>query len=202
MASSVLYLAMVQKRASTELEICILAGGLSTRMGRNKTTLRLSGKSLLARVRAVAKETEFPFRVIRRDVVKRCGPLGGIVTVCRTSKAKSILFLACDMPFISQRLLRDLTRSSGSTRAVFAMQGNRAGFPFIIPIIQLPRVEEQMKRGEFSLQRLASALNARRVRVGLRSHELFNVNTPEDFVVAEQLLRKRNSLAKAAKESK
>ena len=174
------------------LEICILAGGLSTRMGRDKARLRLGGTSLLSRVRTIARVTEYPVRVIRRDVVTRCGPLGGIVTACRTSKAESILFLACDMPFVSQRLLRELIRASGEGRAVFAAQNNRAGFPFIIPVRDLPRVEEQIRHGEFSLQELASKLEARRARLGSRSHELFNVNTPEDVAIAERLLgRKR-----------
>ena len=35
-------------------EICILAGGLSSRMGRDKARLRLSGKSLLQIVKDVA----------------------------------------------------------------------------------------------------------------------------------------------------
>jgi molybdopterin-guanine dinucleotide biosynthesis protein A len=181
---------MIRKKAATKLEICILAGGLSTRMRRNKTTLRLGGRSLLSRVRALANATEFPVRIIRRDLVTRCGPLGGIITAGKTSRAQSILFLACDMPFVSQRLLHDLIRTSGGARAVFAVQNKRAGFPFIIPAAQLLHVEEQVKRGEFSLQRLAAALKARCFRVPLRSYELFNVNTPEDVVAAERLLRK------------
>ena len=186
---------MSQKTAAPTLEICVLAGGLSTRMGREKAKLRLGGKSLVSRVRAVATATGVPVRIIRRDVVARCGPLGGIVTACKTSKAHSILFLACDMPFVSQRLLRRLIRAS-DTRAVFAVQSNRAGFPFIIPIVELPRVEGQMRRGEFSLQQLASVLDAKRVRVGFRRQELFNVNTPEDIVVAKRLLQKAKKAAK------
>lgn len=165
-------------------------------MGRNKARLRVGGASLLSQVRTLASVTKHPVRVIRRDLVKRCGPLGGIVTACKTSKAQSILFLACDMPFVSRRLLGDLIGASGAIRAVFAVQNNRAGFPFIIPVAKLPRVEEQMGRGEFSLQRLASSLKACRVRVPSRSHELFNVNTPEDIVAAERLLRKTQKVSR------
>lgn len=178
-------------------EICILAGGLSTRMGRDKAKLRLGGMSLLSRVRAVARATQYPLRIIRRDLVTRCGPLGGIITACKTSKAQSILFLACDMPFLSQRLLRRLIRSSGDGQAVVAMQNNRAGFPFIIPIAALSRVEAQIKRGEFSLQRLASKLRARRLRIGSRSHELFNVNAPQDAVFAEGLLAEAKRVSRS-----
>ena len=192
---------MIRTSAAPELEICILAGGLSARMGRDKAKLRLGGMPLLSRVRAVARDAEYLVRIIRQDVVSRCGPLGGIITALKTSRSQSILFLACDMPFVSQRLLCKLIRASGHARAVFTVQNNRAGFPFIIPGHQLSCVQEQLKRGELSLQGLASAVKAVRVRVPSRSHELFNVNTPEDMVAADRLLREsraKNRIKRAA----
>ena len=59
-------------------EVCILAGGASSRMGRNKAALRLGGRSLLGHVRSTAKQLGLPVRVIRRDLIPGCGPLGGI----------------------------------------------------------------------------------------------------------------------------
>ena len=61
-------------------EMCILAGGLSSRMGRDKSRLRLGGRTLLARIRATAKVIGLPHRIIRRDLVANCGPLGGLYT--------------------------------------------------------------------------------------------------------------------------
>ena len=169
--------------APPRLAISILAGGLSTRMGRDKTTLRLRGKTLLGHVRTVAKATDWPVRVIRRDLVTRCGPLGGVYTALKTSRADAELFLACDMPFVSLNLLREIsTKLSSSRHAVFAVVDGTAGFPFVIRKEGLPIVEAQMARGEFSLQKLALALKARRVRVPKsRQREVQNFNTPEEF---------------------
>src|ERR1700691_5640250 len=90
------------------MEICILAGGLSTRMGRDKARLRLGGKTLLRRVRDVAAQTQWPARGIRRDLVARCGPLGGVYTALQTTSADNVLFLACDMPFVTIELVERL----------------------------------------------------------------------------------------------
>ena len=95
-----------ETKESTPLEVCILAGGLSSRMGRDKARLRLNGRTLLAQVRDAAQTLGCPVRVIRRDLVTRCGPLGGVFTALKTSRAEAVLFLACDMPFVSPELLR------------------------------------------------------------------------------------------------
>ena len=165
------------------LAINILAGGLSTRMGRDKTNLRLRGKTLLGHVRTVAKAMGWPVRVIRRDLVARCGPLGGIYTALKTSRTDAELFLACDMPFVSPALLQEIsTKLSPARLAAFAVVDGAAGFPFVIRREALSLVEQQMARGEFSLQKLALALKARRVRIPKsRRQEVRNFNTPEEF---------------------
>src|SRR3989442_2366376 len=93
-------------------EICILAGGLSSRMGRNKSRLRLGGRTLLAHIHATAKTIGLPLRIIRRDLVVHCGPLGGLYSALVTSRADATLFLACDMPFVSAGLLEMLVRKA------------------------------------------------------------------------------------------
>ena len=86
-------------------EISILAGGSSSRMGRNKASLRLGRRTLLGHVRACARNSGLPHRVIRRDLLPGCGPLGGVYTALATSRAQIIVFLSCDMPFISADLV-------------------------------------------------------------------------------------------------
>jgi molybdopterin-guanine dinucleotide biosynthesis protein A len=165
------------------LEVSILAGGLSTRMGRDKARVVFQGRTLLAQTRAVAKELGHHVRVIRRDLVERCGPLGGVFTALTKSRADAVMFLACDMPFVSVELLKDLERRLTSGRpAVFAALDGLAGFPFIVRRDALAIVEQQIARKEFSLQRLAAALDARlwNVPAGRRS-ELRNLNSPGDL---------------------
>jgi molybdenum cofactor guanylyltransferase len=163
-------------------EVCILAGGLSTRMGRDKTRLRIGGRTMLTRVRQCARTAlNLPSRIIRKDAVARCGPLGGVVTALRTSRAEAVLFLACDMPLVTPLLLRRLVRASRAGRsAAFTTHRGRAGFPFIVGAKSLPIVEQQIAAGEFSLQSLARKLRARRMPVSAASNELLNVNTPAE----------------------
>ncbi|MEY2408836.1 MAG: molybdenum cofactor guanylyltransferase [Verrucomicrobiota bacterium] len=138
---------------------------------------------MLAHARAAAAELELPCRVIRRDRIRGCGPLGGIFTALSTSQSDVELFLACDMPFVSRRLLRRLLRRlSGDAGAVFTDLDGLAGFPFALRIECLPMVERQLRAKKFSLQELAGKLKAIRVPVpaGCRN-DSFNVNAPPDL---------------------
>lgn len=172
------------------LEICILAGGLSTRMGRDKAALRLGRRSMISLIRATALTLTWPVRVLRRDQVPRCGPLGGMITALQTTRAQAVLFLACDMPLVSPALLQKIVaRSRSGTRAVFVVQGKRVGFPLLLPAGALADVQSQIAHQARSIHQLAAALAAHQLRVAKTSHELCNVNSPEDGLVAEKLLR-------------
>ena len=167
-------------------------------MGRDKTRLKLGGVTMLARIRPVANEFSAAksfsprVRVIRKDCVHRCGPLGGILTGLGRSKADAVLFLACDMPLVSPRLLQRIVRASSSgERAVFVAQQGRLGFPCLLPREAAAIVEAQIAIGEFSLHALAKKLGAHRLRISTRNRELLNVNTPRDLERAEQWLSKR-----------
>jgi molybdenum cofactor guanylyltransferase len=163
--------------------VCILAGGLSSRMGRDKARLKLQGRTMLSHVREVAATLGVPVRVIRRDVVPRCGPLGGIITGFRRSRAETLLFLACDMPFVTPVLLRRILRASDSGEdAVFATALGRSGFPFVLPRVALAVVEEHRAKEEFSLRQLAVKTKAKQLRVS--SKLVFNINTPDDLARA------------------
>ena len=134
-------------------EICILAGGLSSRMGRDKSRLRLGGRTLLAHVRATAKMIGLPHRIIRRDLVAHCGPLGGLYTALVTSRAGATLFLSCDMPFVSAGLLEMLVRKAKrNENALFVEANGLVGFPLLLfRRTALPVVESQLEKMAFSL---------------------------------------------------
>ena len=152
-------------------------------MGCDKSRLRLGRRTLLGHVRALAVKAGLPVRVIRRDLVDRCGPLGGIYTALKTSRATAELFLACDMPFVSILTMRQLLRRAGARpKAVFVERNDMVGFPFLVPVTALSKVEEQIRTKSHSLQRLAASLEVQRLSLpSSRKHELFNVNTPEDW---------------------
>jgi molybdopterin-guanine dinucleotide biosynthesis protein A len=177
-------------KSNLPVEICILAGGLSSRMGKNKSRMRLGNCTLLGHVRVAAKNLKVPVRVIRRDLVSRCGPLGGIFTALKTTKAEAVLFLACDMPFVSPELVEKLLQRSTETHIALFTKTNRAGFPFLIKAEALPIVENQIEIGDFSLQSLAQKTEAAIFHPPPeRISELFNVNTQEDWAKARAIFR-------------
>src|SRR5258708_14486916 len=110
--------------------ISIGAGGLSKRMGRSKADLRLGSNTLLGHIRNEARTLGLRVRIVRRDLVPRCGPLGGIYTVLKTSVADAELFLACDMPFVSSALMARLIGSwKRNPRAAFFTELRRLRVP-------------------------------------------------------------------------
>src|SRR3954469_23950328 len=157
--------------------VCILAGGLSSRMGKDKARLRLDGRSLLGHVRRVAAEAGLTYRVVAKDAVSRCGPLGGIYTGLASCRAEAEIFLACDMPFITSELLLKLLAiyEAHRGRAVFSSAGGKASFPCILPTNILGLVEKQIRLREFSLQKLAKLTGGKLLKPR-RSSQLFNVN--------------------------
>lgn len=164
-------------------EIWILAGGLSARMGRDKAQVRIRGKTMITLLRE-----KFPSaKVQRKDAVSRCGPLGGIVTVLRKSKAHSIVFLACDMPSVSVQTIQKLCSIS---EPVFCKGPNGPGFPFMIPKTAVTIVERQIAAKEFALHKLAAALKAKLISP-VDPAELINLNTPAELAAFNEQQRNK-----------
>ena len=172
-------------------------------MGRDKARLRVGPRTLLGQIRASARLAGRPLRVIRRDLVPRCGPLGGIYSGLKTSRADAELFLACDMPFVSARLLRRMIKAfSANRRPIFARSGRTAGFPLILSSAVLPILETQISQQALSLQALASVLRARLLPLPRRrAFELLNINTPQELIFARRAWRRRNGVGAARKKN-
>ncbi|QIL90003.1 NTP transferase domain-containing protein [Microbulbifer sp. SH-1] len=109
----------------------VLAGGLSSRMGRDKALLKLpDGETLLSRSQTLLERLEPPVGVRFSPVlisgnrtggipdrVSRAGPLGGLQAIARLlteeeqdggSSCDAMLVIPVDMPLLSPALLRQL----------------------------------------------------------------------------------------------
>lgn len=150
-------------------------------MGRDKSRIRARGRSLLAWSTAAARNLGLRVRVIRRDAVPRCGPIGGIVTALTTTRSQRVLFLSCDMPSVQEKLIeRLLAFIGGRHQAAFVEMDGWLGFPFALRSTALPKVLDFWSAGNESLQGLAQHLNAHPCRVaGVHRKELINLNTPD-----------------------
>jgi iron complex transport system ATP-binding protein len=181
------------------VEVCILAGGQSRRMGKPKPAMMLDGLPLVEWSKRIARGAGLPYRVIDRDLGESRGPISGIQTALKTTRADAVIFLSCDMPFVRSATLRNLTRyvvpplggravmgvrppnrlkPELHTSTAFSATNGVVGFPFILRRGEIPDVD--------SLQSLAQKTKAKRLEIS--DEESFNINTPADFVKAEHLL--------------
>jgi len=99
--------------------VAIMAGGKSSRMGRDKAFVPFQGRPMieaaLEKVAGLGQETILitnnpaPFRYLGlpmfADVMPDCGPLGGIYTAVHHAAHPHILVVACDMPWLNRSLL-------------------------------------------------------------------------------------------------
>lgn len=107
----------------SSIDAIILAGGKATRMGgTDKATLEISGKQV---IRHIAETLEKMFNKIivvtntdktydigpaiyTHDEIPYLGPLGGILAGIKSSASNHCFVVACDMPFINARLIKDM----------------------------------------------------------------------------------------------
>ena len=174
------------------IEICVLAGGLSSRMGRDKSRLRLGGRTFLGHLRQAARSLGLPIRVIRQDLIPRAGPLGGIFTGLKTTRAAAVLFLACDMPLVPGSFLRKLIRKFPAEISGLAVsQKNQTGFPMLIRPAALPLVIRELEGKDRSIHSLF--LNPQMKTFGATASDsaaLININTPAALKEARAGLRR------------
>jgi molybdopterin-guanine dinucleotide biosynthesis protein A len=100
----------------------VLAGGMSSRYGKNKALVEFHGIPLIERVLGVMRpifrhviiitntpdeysHLELP---MYQDIIKGLGPLGGIFTGLQVIPDNAGFFVACDMPFLNQGLIRHM----------------------------------------------------------------------------------------------
>ncbi|MHB9059304.1 MAG: molybdopterin-guanine dinucleotide biosynthesis protein MobB [Bacillota bacterium] len=180
----------------------ILAGGRSSRLGRNKAFLDFGGRPLIARVAdllrslvsevvIVANEPEpyepFADRVVS-DVVPGLGPLGGIYAGLLAVRGRAALFAGCDLPFTPAALYERLGREVGEADAAVPFAGGEYE-PLVAAYARacLPAVEAAMLAGRhrvvsfYSGVRLA-VLAEQEVRAFGDPKTLFlNINSEADY---------------------
>jgi molybdopterin-guanine dinucleotide biosynthesis protein A len=120
----------------------ILAGGASTRMGRDKSLLELAGEPLIARTlhllqRARLQPTfvgapeKFATLALGAPIIPDhtpdLGPLGGIATALGHTRKSWNLIVGCDLPFLTDDWIRYLI-----ARAVRAHQDAESRFDVVI----------------------------------------------------------------------
>ena len=187
-----------------EIDVLVLAGGKSRRMGTDKATVMVDGMPLLARVvRAVAHVGDVQVLggpAATLDVVKaHCaddirlshvvdaaddpGPFGAIVHGLERSSANVALIVSCDLPTLRpqdvDRLLA--ARQSGDAElAVPLVGGRRQWHALAVSQRVVPMLTGRYAEGVRSLRRGFSGLSECAV-VSADQNFFRDVDTPEDL---------------------
>ena len=114
-----------------DVTVFVLAGGQSTRMGRDKALLHLGGQTLLERALALAHRVAPRVAVlgprekyaatgerIIEDEFSDCGPLAGIHAALGASETDLNLILSVDMPFVPLKFFTYLLERARSRESV------------------------------------------------------------------------------------
>lgn len=181
----------------------VLAGGSSTRMGRDKSSVVFGGTTLLDRaISSVAEVFASNFVVLNtnqplfacrlpliRDRFSGSGAAAGFDAAFSASKNEWCFFLAVDLPFVNNDAIRTLAAElDDETDAVVPRQADGRLQPlaaFYRRRTYAPIVEQKLRNGQSpSLRQILAGTRVREIDARLISpfDDLFhNVNTPEDI---------------------
>lgn len=190
----------------------ILAGGRSTRMGRDKASVMLDGRPLIQHVldrvaplvrdvvvvRAVGQalpplDSPRPLAIVD-DLLPAAGPLVGLYSGLTAAPRPRSLVVACDMPLLVPSLLRELIRRSSMYDVVIPVLDRPQPLHAVYAASCLPAIQRRIDAGD---RRLTSFLEdvrvhwldeatCRRFDPDLRS--FLNTNTPDALRHVETLL--------------
>lgn len=186
----------------TDVAGVILAGGESSRMGRNKALLEVNGERMIEtayrrmaelfdEVLLVTNTPEsydfIPCRKIA-DIHPGMGPLGGIHAALSSSVAERAFVIACDMPGLNPRLIRELCGIEGGGDVVIPeTPGGLEPLHAVYSKSCLPKMEQMLFAGE---RRILSFFDLAQVRLVPRGRiaaldpeyaSFRNINTQEDY---------------------
>ncbi len=188
----------------------VLVGGRSSRMGQDKALLPFGGRPLVQRVAMAVARACRPVWIVGgggaageghpcrdlgfpliRDRFKGRGPAAGLHAGLLASETLWNFVCACDLPFMSPRVIEVLKRYAVGTKydAVAATAGGGRWEPLVACYsrLALGAVEPLLSRGNPSLSDVLGRVRVRTVsreeleRVDPDGRAFLNLNTPEEY---------------------
>lgn len=183
--------------ATTRCSAVLLAGGKSSRMGRDKALLEFEGEPLWRRqlnsLRELSPEQlmvsgplreEWSACEILPDEIADAGPLAGVSAALQKCTAPLLVVLAIDLPRMSAEYLRSLCRDGQGAvpRGPDGFEPLAAAYPAACASL----AAQQLRHGDFSLQNFVRAaidqgLLSERAVSAAESVLFLNLNTPADL---------------------
>ena len=191
-----------------DVEAFILVGGMSSRMGKDKSGLRFGDRSGVALISASLKVVAHSIRTVGgavtaveglpniADAHDKWGPLAGIEAALCNSDSEHCLIVACDLPFVTGKLFERLAGLADHWAAIVPLQSDGRPQPLCALYRRTPCLTVARKAiadGEHSPRALLDQIQTRYVSFSELSdldgseYFFFNVNTPENYERAQQI---------------
>lgn len=185
-----------------EVEAFVLAGGKSSRMGRDKGLVLFNGHSMVSYVLKALSKTEIPFKIIAHDagyekfgppvypdLIEEKGPMGGLLTAFSNTQAKAVFLISCDIPLITFEAIKQLLDMAEKKRIIAATVEGRINPLFAIyPVTLTEEVKERIQ--EDNLKMTGFILENKHTLVSSISRKMpdifRNINTPEELKMTEE----------------
>jgi len=181
----------------------ILAGGTSSRMGRNKALLEVDGIPIITRIyRTLASlfhevivvtnsPLDYDFLPCRKvpDIYPGCGSIAGLHSALAHSSTTHSFVTACDLPFLDPAIIRYLCdiRAEGYDAVVPLSEGGQEPLHALYLSACKDVFENAIQNGERKILNVLGGINIRQVTcdelksVGGQTKPFLNVNTPEEY---------------------
>lgn len=176
---------------------CVLAGGHSSRYGRNKALQSFEGSYFLKRAEkllqgicenvyiSVANKGDYPefTESAIEDVYKECGPIGAIYSILLKSEQEKTLIIPCDMPALTIPIFQRMIDSSSNHDIVcYAQNHHPLTFPMLIDRKCLSVVAKAIMDKNYRIRDIMKKVDTCFIQTNADLADCFiNINTIDDF---------------------
>jgi len=180
----------------------VLAGGENRRMGTDKAFLSLAGRPMIEHILQALRGTADPVIIVTNspgayaaydarvtcDAFAKRGPLTGIYSGLLCSTDEYNMVVACDMPFLNQKLLAYMMTAAAGYDVTLPKVGD-----FVEPLHAVYRkgllsvIEEHIKKDQRQIRSMFDGLRIRFIteeeidRFDPMRRSFINLNTPEEY---------------------
>jgi molybdenum cofactor guanylyltransferase len=192
---------------SGDLAVFVLAGGKSSRMGKDKAFLNYQGRTLLSHALELARSLSPTTRIVGsrekfkdygevvEDIYPERGPLGGIHAALHSSAMDLNLVMAVDMPLLSHQFLQYLLYRARNSKAIAVVPRPQRRWQPLCAVYRrdfAALAENALLAGKNKIDPLFAMVDTLIIeeedirKAGFSSSLFRNLNTPEEFLELEQ----------------
>lgn len=201
-----------RKYTRTPIKGLILIGGMSSRMGRDKSKLSYHGVSqkefakqlledrglesyfsvrdFLPDSQAGSTSLEMTKENSIKDAIPNLGPFGGIYSAFQQDTNSAWFVLATDLPFVNEELIELVLENRNPEKMATVVQGKNKEYPEPLIAIYEPKIypalQQHLQKEQLSLVKILRNSDVEIIRVN--DALIRNVNTLEEYEKAKKEL--------------